>query len=282
MNFHQPPAAHVEHVIINVSDLEKSLDYYKETIGFKVLSRESKKADLTADGKTAILSLVEPDNPVAKQRTTGLFHFAILLPDRASFASLVLYLANEKVRLGASDHDVSEALYLNDPDGNGIEIYRDRDSSEWTWNQGQVKMVTEQLDVDDVMRGYDPDRPWEGMPENTKMGHLHLHVADLDDTLSFYTEGLGLTNVLDFGGQAAFLSFENYHHHIAINVWNGINAPAPPENSVGLNHYLLRYPDDAAVSDAVARLKSMNHTVSEEDGGYTSVDPSGNKVLMTS
>ncbi|WP_411842220.1 VOC family protein [Salinicoccus sp. HZC-1] len=280
MKFHKAPATHVEHVKINVSNLEKALEFYTETLGFSVLDKNEQSASLTTDGETSILSLYQPENTIPKGRTSGLYHFAILLPSKTDLAAITLHLAHKDVRFGSADHRVSEALYLNDPDGNGIEIYIDRPDEEWNWQNGKVEMTTEPLDFETLLKNFNPDQQWNGMPKDTIMGHLHLHVSDMDAAVKFYTEGLGLEVVLDFAGQAMFMSTEKYHHHIAINIWNGRGAPIPEENSVGLNHYLLRYPDETSRNEAISRLEDNGFTVTTENDKVFSMDPSGNRVEM--
>lgn len=280
MNFHTAPATHVEHVKINVSDLERSLEFYKNTIGFKILEQDANSARLTTDDKTSILSLYQPSHPVPKGRTSGLYHFAILLPERSDLAAVTIHLAHKQIRLGSADHDVSEALYLSDPDGNGIEIYIDRHPGKWTWNNDQVHMTTEPLDAEGLLRDFPPNNEWQGLPENTVMGHLHLHVSDLDSTLKFYTEGLGLDIVCKFGGQAMFMSTENYHHHIAINVWNGMEAPAPESGSVGLNAYVMKYPNATERDEAVSRLEHAGFNTINKNESVFAEDPSGNRVEL--
>ncbi len=280
MNFHTPPAAHVDHVKINVSNLDRSIKFYTETLGFSVLDKNDDSASLTTDGKTSILSLHQPEDTVPKGRTSGLYHFAILLPERSDLAAVTLHLANNNIRFGSADHRVSEALYLNDIDGNGIEIYIDRSSEEWKWHNGQVEMTTEPLDFENLLESFDPNKQWNGMPEATIMGHLHLHVGNLDSAVKFYTEGLGMDVVCDFASQALFMSTENYHHHIAVNIWNGPGAPAPEPNSVGLNFYVLRYPDEISRNNAIKRLEDNGFTVTYEGHRTFSQDPSGSRVEL--
>lgn len=280
MTFHTPPAIHVEHVKLNVSDIKQAIEFYTETLGFSLLDNNNQSATLTANGETSLLSLHQPDHPEPKGRTSGLFHFAILLPKRSDLAAITLQLANKNIRFGSADHSVSEALYLNDPDGNGIEIYIDRPADQWNWNEGQVEMTTEPLDFENLLKDFNPNEQWNGMPEGTVMGHLHLHVGDLDSAVKFYTEGLGLEVVCEFGGQAMFMSTEKYHHHIAINIWNGIGAPAPDENSVGLNYYVLRYPNRNSRDAAITRLEDNAFIVTNENGRIFSADPSGSRVEL--
>mgnify|MGYP001308192487 CR=1 FL=1 len=278
--FHQAPSTYVGQVHLKVRDLDLALRFYKDVIGFRVLEQTAGTASLTADGKTALLILEQPEDVMPKQRrTTGLYHFALLLPTRTDLARIVVHFARIGLRFGSSDHLVSEALYLSDPDGNGIEIYRDRDPSEWTWRRDEVEMAVDPLDFRDLLTAAD-DRPWEALPAGTLMGHIHLHVSHLGPAERFYTEGLGFEVVNRYGAQALFLSTGGYHHHIGLNTWNGVGAPRPAENSVGLRSYTLVYPDAGARERAVANLRSMGEDVAEAGGLYAATDPSGNRVLL--
>jgi len=278
--FHQAPSTYVGQVHLKVRDLDLALRFYRDVIGFRVLERNAGTATLTADGKTALLILEQPEDVMPKQgRTTGLYHFALLLPTRTDLARIVVHFARIGLRFGSSDHLVSEALYLSDPDGNGIEIYRDRDPSEWTWRRDEVEMAVDPLDFRDLLTAAD-DRPWEALPEGTLMGHIHLHVSHLGPAERFYTDGLGFEVVNRYGAQALFLSTGGYHHHIGLNTWNGVGAPRPAENSVGLRSFTLVYPDAAARERAVANLRSMGEDVAEMDGRYEAIDPSGNRVVL--
>lgn len=280
MSFHRGPNTYVGQVNFKVQSLERALKFYQEVIGFKVLEQTERKAELTADGKTVLLSIEQPDNVEPKQgRTTGLYHFALLLPTRSDLAHIVQHFTNIGLRFGSSDHLVSEALYLSDPDGNGIEIYRDRDPSEWNWKHGEVGMAVDPLDFKDLLSGVE-QQPWQGLPADTVMGHVHLHVSELAKTEDYYTKGLGFEVVNRFGTQALFISTGNYHHHIGLNTWNGVGAPKPAENSVGLQSLHIIYPDDAARDRAVTNLKNMNAPVSEENGAFATSDPSGNRILL--
>lgn len=281
MNFHQKPVTYVDHVKIKVENLERSLKYYQEVIGFKVLEKTEKSAKLTTDGKTSILSLEQPENVIRKQgRTTGLYHFAILLPNRSDLANIVFHFIENKIQLGSSDHLVSEALYLSDPDGNGIEIYIDRDPSHWHWNNGEVAMTVDPLNFQDLLANGPQQQPWQGLPAGTVMGHIHLHVAELKKTEEFYTKGLGFEVVCRYGAQALFISTGKYHHHIGLNTWNGVGAPAPLENSVGLKFFTLMFPSEEARMQSVSNLKDMGASVSEENNTIITYDPSGNCIKL--
>lgn len=277
-NFFETPAVYVGEVNINVTNLSKALDFYQNIIGFQVLEHSERKALLTADGKTTLLTLEQPDDVLPrKERTTGLYHFAILLPTRANLSEFLQHLIRSGSRIGASDHYVSEALYLNDPDGNGIEVYRDRPSSEWSWSAGRVTMATEPLDGDSILA--EGEKEWTGLPVGTVMGHIHLHVSDLEKTEEFYMKGLGFTVVTKYPG-ALFVSTADYHHHIGLNIWNGEGALAPVKNSVGLNWYTLVFPNEDIREKAVIRLEQIGATITKVKDCYVTVDPSGNEIQL--
>jgi catechol 2,3-dioxygenase len=175
---------------------------------------------------------------------------------------------------------VSEALYLSDPDGNGIEIYRDRPSSEWTWHDDQVEMTVDPIDARGILAEAEGEA-WNGLPAGTVMGHIHLHVSDLKSAEEFYGKGLGFNVVSRFGNQALFISTGGYHHHIGLNTWNGVGAPAPSENSVGLNWFTLHFPNEDKRKSIIHSLEAMGATIKEHDGKILTVDPSGNRIYLT-
>ncbi|NLP49526.1 VOC family protein [Bacillus sp. RO1] len=280
-HFHQSPTTYVQDVMLNVENLQRSIDFYTKIIGFILLEQTESQAVFSANGQTPLLTIVQPQNINPKQhRTTGLYHFALLLPSRADLGSILHHFIDNSVRLqGASDHLVSEAIYLADPDGNGIEIYRDRPAEEWNWNGPEVEMASIALDVEDLLKeGH--DIKWDGLPKKTVMGHIHLHVAELKDTEQFYTQGLGFEVVTRYGAQALFMSTERYHHHIGLNTWNGVGAPAPEENSVGLEWFSLAYSSEKSKLAAVDRLTSLGYIVEVLDGQHFVQDPSGNNIKL--
>ena len=277
MNFHQKPITFVAQVNIKVQDLQRSLAFYKEVIGFKVLSKTDRTAELTADGKTALLRIEQPENAEPKMgRTTGLYHFALLLPKRSDLAKIVRHFVEIGLQFGSSDHLVSEALYLSDPDGNGIEIYIDRSPSDWTWKNGEVMMTVDPLDFPDLI-SIGQQQSWKGLPAGTVMGHIHLHVAELANTEKFYTEGLGFEAVCRYGTQALFISSGKYHHHIGLN---GVGAPQPSENSVGLQSFKLIFENEAAINQAVENLKKLGAAAAVENNKVITEDPSGNRIIL--
>lgn len=279
MHFHEKPNTYVTNVEIKVSDLQRSLNYYQEVIGFTILTEESNKATLTADGQTALLTIVQPDTIEEKTGlTTGLFHFALLLPTRRDLADIITHFRQTGVYFGASDHDVSEALYLNDPDENGIEIYIDRPEENWTWTSDQVYMVTEPLNIQAILA--EATGKWNGLPAATVMGHIHLSVSNLSAAEEFYTKGLGFDVVTRYGRQALFISTGRYHHHIGLNTWHSENAPKLGENQVGLKTYSLFLDNETQAADMKANLRVIGAPVIEFAGGFQTEDPAGNTVLL--
>jgi len=277
-NFHQKPSIYVGEVNIKVKNLDNAVIFYQNIMGFQVLEQTEGKAVLTTDGKTPLLTLEQPADVIPKEgKMSGLYHFAILLPSRADLSVFLRHLLQTGYPLGAADHYVSEALYLNDPDGNGIEVYRDRPSTEWTWKNNLVEMATEQLDAEGILA--ESDAEWNGLPSGTVMGHIHLHVGDLQKAEEFYTKGLGF-NVVSYYPQAAFLSTGGYHHHIAINTWQGVGAPKPPKNSVGLNWYTLVFPNETERENVIKQLKQLGAPVKKETDFYVTSDPSGNQIRL--
>jgi catechol 2,3-dioxygenase len=234
-------------VRLRVADADRVRSYYERTIGL-----HGDGLSLGADGTPLIELIDDPDAPPAPAGSTGLFHLAILVPDRPSLAQAVRRVLQSGERFtGASDHFVSEALYLRDPEGNGIEIYRDRPRSEWEYGpSGELKMGTVALDVDSVMREL-PAGEDAGLPEGTRIGHMHLHVADLSDAETFYAGDLGLDVMVRSYPGALFLSRDGYHHHIGLNTWQGEGAPPPPPGSRGLEDFELLLPGrgDSLVAD---------------------------------
>ncbi|MEW9052137.1 MAG: VOC family protein [Neobacillus sp.] len=281
MNFHQKPITFVGQVNLKVQNLQRSLAFYKEVIGFKVLEQTERSAALSADGKNVLLSIEQPNNVVPKQgRTTGLYHYALLLPKRSDLATIVQYFLEIGLQFGSSDHLVSEALYLSDPDGNGIEIYVDRDPSEWNWQNDQVEMAVDPVNFPDLLAG-GKQPSWNGLPAGTVMGHIHLHVSELKKTEEFYIKGLGFDVVNRYGAQALFIADGKYHHHIGLNTWNGVGAPPPLPNSVGLESFTLVLANEEKLNKIITQLKSIGASVQQENGSYVTSDPSGNRIILT-
>lgn len=236
-----PADARIGEVSLTVSNLDRSLGFYTEVLGFEVVARADTDASLGAGGPSPLVKLRAREGAVPRpRRASGLYHFAILVPDRAALGRSLRRLAARRWPLtGASDHLVSEALYLDDPDGLGIEIYRDRPRETWTHEGGEVLMATDPLDVNDVAAEPGADLPWTGLDVGTVIGHVHLHVPDLARAGQFYCDGLGFTPTLRRYPGALFVAAGGYHHHLGLNVWAGLGAPPPPANAVGLRRFTI-------------------------------------------
>lgn len=272
-------------VHLTVSDLDRSLTFYGEAIGLRLLRQVRGSAALAADGGTPSLVLTELRGARRKPaRSTGLYHFAILLPTRVDLARALRRLEEMRHPLqGASDHLVSEALYLADPDGNGIEIYTDRPRDQWPRFGGALQMATEPLDIDGLLGELDADdRPRQGLPPATTIGHVHLHVADLDAASAFYVDTLGFDLVVRLGGSAAFVSAGGYHHHIGLNTWAGVGAPPPPPDAVGLRAFSVIVPDDEELARVLGRVRAAAVKTEEWHGAAAAAlrDPSDNAMLL--
>ena len=280
-----PPDTSIGVVRLRVADLDGLAAFYERVIGLDAVGRdEAGLARLGPAGGEPLIELVSaPDAPHAPSFSTGLFHLAILVPDRPELARSLQRLAAAGWRLtGASDHLVSEALYLRDPEGNGIEIYRDRPREEWRRDGGELAMATLPLDLESVLGELDAgERPADGMPAGTTIGHVHLQVADIPPVEGFYSGALGLEVTVRSYPGALFLAAGGYHHHVGLNTWAGVGAASPPAGARGLVRFEIVLPDAAAVEAAAERLARAAE-VERVDGGVLASDPSGNAVLVRS
>jgi catechol 2,3-dioxygenase len=282
MTFHQPPATYIGEVHLKVKNLHQSLTFYQESLGLKLLQKNDRSAVLSADGKIPLVSLEQPENITEKQRgTTGLYHFALLLPTRAELAILLKHLIDQKYPLeGASDHLVSEAVYLSDPEGNGIEIYIDRPPSQWEWEDNFVKMAVDPLDAEGLLSEAQGQN-WTGISPGTVIGHIHMHVDNLKDAETFYCNGLGFDKVSQLGNQALFISSHDYHHHIGLNTWAGVGAPPPASTSAGIDWYQINYPTLEARKNVIEKLSELGFSTDKIDGAFFTTDPAGNKLKLS-
>jgi catechol 2,3-dioxygenase len=215
-----------------------------------------------------------------KRGRLGLYHYAILLPDRAALGRFVSHLSRAGFRAGASDHLVSEALYLSDPDGLGIEVYADRPRSQWEWREGELVMATNPLDLHSLMEA-GGDGIWSGMPAGTRVGHVHLHVGALAEGDAFYQHALGLTPTARSYPGALFLSAGGYHHHLGINTWAGPTAAAAGPDDARLLEWTVVVPHAADAAAAADRTRAAGYPVIPAEGGWTLTDPWGTAVRLT-
>jgi catechol 2,3-dioxygenase len=247
-SFRLPEATRLAHVTLRTSDHEKALAFYRGVLGFNVERQAGPNVYVSATGRGSALLVLAEDRSATPRpaRTTGLFHLAIRYPSRRDLAQAILRLArNDYLIEGASNHIVSEAIYLRDPDRNGVELYADHPRSRWVWHDDQVEMRTDPLDLDELLSTVKGQTEMAAPPAQTDLGHIHLQVADLAQAERFYHGFLGLTVTQRSYPGALFFSAGGYHHHIAANTWAG--KASAPENSVGLISYRLEVPDNETV-----------------------------------
>ncbi len=269
-------------VELTVADLARSRAYYEETIGLRVLAEDGSTLRLGVEDAELLVLVEEPGARPALGHT-GLFHFALLVPDRASLARWLAHAGRDRVPLaGLSDHFVSEAIYLSDPDLHGIELYADRPRERW---EGRVAagMTTLRLDVDSLLAQLDDPatEPFHGLPAGTTMGHVHLRVAGIADTLAFYRDVLGFELMAEYGGQAVFLAAGGYHHHVGANIWESIGASPPPPGTAALRSATIVLPDEAERDAVAARVAAAGAEPELVSGDVAVRDPSGNRLLLT-
>lgn len=269
-------------VELTVADLDRSLGYYGREVGLELLRREGVRASLGAGG-AELLGLVEEPGARPAGRHTGLYHFALRVPERPDLARWLAHAARDRVSLlGMSDHFVSEAIYLTDPDGHGIEIYHDRPREVW---QGKVgsRMTTEPLDVASLLGELDDpaSEPFVGLPAGTDMGHVHLQVADLQETVGFYRDVLGFELMAELFGSAAFLAAGGYHHHVGTNIWHSRGAGPAPEGAAALRHATIVLPSAEERDRVAARVADAGRDPEAHPDGVLVRDPSGIGLLLT-
>jgi catechol 2,3-dioxygenase len=263
---------------LKVSNLERSIRFYQEVVGFKVLTQDANAAELTVDGEKALLVLEEIPNALITPRrsSAGLYHFAILLPTRKDLGLSLRNLIDSGVHIGQADHLVSEALYISDPDHNGIEIYRDRPRESWRRDaEGNILMASDPIDWEGLLDEA-KDGEWGGLPSATAIGHVHFHVSDIQKAKQFYCDLFGFDIVLDGINQmgALFISAGGYHHHIGLNIWAGAGAPIPPFNGTGLLYYTIKFPNQSELEKTLNQLRHAGISAIEHDQAWVVHDPS--------
>lgn len=276
--FHNTPNIYPQDVALKVVDLKRSLAFYQSIMGLTVLEEIKDGYILTANGTTPLVTITtSPDTKPKLPRRTGLYHFAVLLPDRTSLGLFLKNLVSQNYPItGGAYHGVSEAVYLQDTDDNGIEVYTDTTEESWERNDDSINMVTERLDFDELI-ALAEGQTWTGAPEDTILGHMHLHVGDLEKAHAFY-HALGFEVTQRLRQQAYFVSTGGYHHHIAFNIWNGRDAEPQPETSAGMKHFTLKFPSREVLDRSVLTLKSTGFSVIEEADAVYARDPSDNRI----
>lgn len=271
-------------VSLTVSDLERARAFYAHALGLRPEELDDGDVLFGAPGAPALVRLHgDATAPALDRRATGLFHLAILLPSRRDLAQALVRLAQTRWPLdGVADHLVSEALYLSDPDGNGIELYRDRPRAEWTYNGDQLEMATLALDLNDLageLSSTDAAQP--RAPEGTTMGHVHLQVSDIPETEAFYHGILGFDVTTRGYPGALFVSAGGYHHHLGLNTWHSRGSGPAAPGAVGLRSYEVLLPDAAELERVLRRIAAAGIPTEPAGDGVTAVrDPSGNAVHL--
>ncbi len=289
-----PPDTSIGTVRLIVSDVARSRAFYEQALGLETAAEQEAVVVLAGPDGNALVELHgDPSAPPLNHRATGLFHLAILVPSRVELARSLWRLAIQRWPLsGASDHLVSEALYLSDPDGNGIEIYRDRARSEWPQEDGRLRMASLPLDLNNLAQELRGSRdlgarpssasPLAGEPiaAGTRIGHVHLQVSDLNEAEGFYSDLLGFAVMVRGYPGALFVSAGGYHHHIGLNVWNSAGAAPPPAGAIGLREFEVHLPNETTFEELADRLHATGRGFERVAGALRVRDPAGNAVVL--
>ncbi|MGO9409340.1 MAG: VOC family protein [Spirochaetia bacterium] len=267
------PATTLGSVTIRVADAARSVRFYQEALGFVPVSAGMPALGASGGDGSPIVILKETPGARPARHASGLYHFAVLVPTRPALGRVLRRLAKAEVRIGEADHLVSEALYLSDPDGNGIEVYRDRPRDQWRWEDGTVKMATEPLDLGDLLRdGENEAEAPDALPAGTRIGHVHLQVSDVRKAVEFYHGILGFDIVSAWQG-AAFVSAGGYHHHLGLNSWSSRGAPPAPPGSSGLESFVIKAPNAKEQGRLSGWLKDAGVEAALADGVLRFRDP---------
>lgn len=279
-----PATTHLGEVSLRISNLDRSIQFYTEVVGLKLLERSDKVATLTADGKQSLLRLEQLTDAVTMpvRSTSGLYHFAILLPDRKSLGLALRNLAESGIEIGQGDHLVSEAFYISDPDQNGIEIYADRARDTWKRDaDNNYIMSSDPVDVESLF-ALATNEPWQGLPAGTVIGHVHFHVRSLEESRRFYTGVLGFDIVGNFANMSAlFVSAGGYHHHIGLNIWAGTGAPVNPANATGIDYFTIIYDGKEQLEQAIEQLRQSNTSIEQQGKDWFTIDPQNIRIRLT-
>lgn len=283
-NYRLPAASRIGNVTLQVSDLRRARDFYERILGFHVIAADASRAVLGVEhGTAALITLVEHRTPASyrSRKRLGLFHIAILLPSRRELGRFLRHLEAHGVRAGAGDHRVSEALYLHDPDDLGIEVYADRPLEQWRRVGRELVMATDSVDVGALLAAAGSD-PWLGMPAGTTIGHVHLHVGDLDEASTFYGDALGFDRMVWSYPDALFMAAGGYHHHLGTNTWAGAGAEPAQRDDPQLLEWTLLVPRPEDVGNVLTSLRQNDIAVVDDHGSALVRDPWGTLLRVRS
>ena len=286
------PRTRIGHVSLKVKALDSQIRFYEQVIGLKLNWREGEQAGLGA-GEADIVRLTEHPGSTRTRGVTGLYHFAILLPNRRELARVVRRLFAMRYRNYPTDHILTKTTYLDDPEGNGIELYAES-PEDGTWSLASGEYITrradgslsdgrEPLDLEALFSNLmEDDKLDVPAPAETRMGHVHLHVRDVEEAVAFYHGVIGF-DVMGVARpmQMGFVSAGGYHHHIGLNTWQGAGAPAPPDDALGLRYFQVVLPDAAALAAVQERVKASDVSVEQTGDGLLMRDPSRNGLLLS-
>lgn len=276
------PLTRLGAVHLTVADLDRQLQFHQEVLGFKLHWREGSEAGLGAGGED-LFHFTELKGAKRVQKTTGLYHTAILVPTKLMLAQLLARIVETRTPIqGMTNHRTHLAIYLPDAEGNGLELAWDFPREQWPVVDGQLSFQSGPLDPQELFAEVErQDAPWKGLDPQTKVGHVHLHVADFDATRKFYHEVLGFNLIVASKAyQALFVSAGGYHHHIGLNLWNGAGAPPPPPDAQGLRHFTVYQPTERALDTLRQRLIEAQVTVEDRDNGFFIHDPAKNGIVL--
>ncbi len=274
------PGTSIGKVILNVSDISRAERFYCDVLGFASHASSPNQCFLSGgSGETLVELRTHPGILPRPHRASGLYHYCVLVPARSDLGSLLARITATRTPVqGLVDHHFSESIYLADPDGNGIELSCDRDRDVWkSWDEF-LRMGNGPLDVGGLQREAAPE--WNGLPPATRIGHIHLHVGDLDVAERFYHGVLGFDLVAEIPGNARFVSVGGYHHHIAYNLWAGRGAPPAPPGAIGLNRYAIVLPDSQAYNDLIGRVTESGIEIQQDEGMRIIRDPFSNIIVL--
>jgi len=268
-------------VTLRVAQLERSLRFYHGILGFQPIEQAPGRVVLGTQDNQPLLEVIEVPgagpNPI---RATGLYHVAIVLPTRPDLGRMLLRLAEANIEIGHGDHVVSEALYISDPDENGLELYQDRPRSTWRWERGTLVMGTEAVDLRSLAEDSVHAEAWDVVPAGTRVGHIHLKVGNIPAARRFYSDILGFDVMVQMP-TALFVSAGGYHHHIGMNIWHSQGAAPTPVTMAGLQSYVIAIPTPEALQEVKARLVANNVSFTEEQPDLIRVnDPWQNTILL--